>query len=411
MFTANSEFWKDAKDEGKMHKSSNVKMPTSPEASTLEMSSVQLCLRDPLAKLLLKVSQQRTLRIALMAFAIYGILGGGGGIAISVLYKRAGQQFLSILDSRELLVALFVFLVVVPIVWTFYVWQPSGILGVFHQLSQNGVIGETEQGMPFDRFMRQVVVTPFNRAGNVAAAALLTLIGLLFWLVTVPFSPFDPMRLGFPSVWWLINPFYFWVIWIPLVFVNLYMMIWVIIRQAIAVVGFTRLFRSFAVIPKPFHPDRCDGFACVGDYAMRSGLIAVLWGFWLSVMISFPVLFGQAMNLKYDTVLLFVLYVAAVPALLIPPAWEAHLAMAREKRKALEDVAVYIRELLSEAGIQQDAKLIASLLEALEKKYQLIDREYHTWPFRVSALKRFSAAALTPFLSTVASSLIVEYLK
>ena len=57
------------------------------------------------------------------------------------------------------------------------------------------------------------------------------------------------------------GPAYFWGIWLPLVFINVYMLVWIVLRQTIMIANIQRLLRLFAVEPVPFHPDRCSGFA------------------------------------------------------------------------------------------------------------------------------------------------------
>ncbi len=62
-------------------------------------------------------------------------------------------------------------------------------------------------------------------------------------------------------------PAYFWAVWLPLVFVNVYMLVWIVLRQTMMIANIQRLLRLFAVEPVPFHPDRCSGFAPIGGYA------------------------------------------------------------------------------------------------------------------------------------------------
>lgn len=222
-------------------------------------------------------------------------------------------------------------------------------------------------------------------------------------------SPSNPFLYGLPAPWWLLNPFHFWIVWVPLVFVNVYMMTWIVIRQAFATVAFTRLFRVFEIDPKPFHPDKCNGFAPLGDFSTRTALIAVLFGFWVSGVISYPMFFGQPINLKLDTILALVLYVLIVPAVLIPPVWECHREMVNAKQQTLDSLAERIQGLLDETNLETMVS-DKEALEGLIERYRLLETELRTWPFRPLALRRFGVSAVTPLLSTAVSFVIDNYI-
>jgi hypothetical protein len=179
------------------------------------------------------------------------------------------------------------------------------------------------------------------------------------------------------------------------------MIMWMIIRQAVIVFALSRLFKVFIIRPKILHPDRSNGLGPIGSYAMRATLLVVLLGFWLSAMIGYPLIWGEQVNPNFYFIAAFLLYIILVPVLLISPAWDAHLAMARAKTKELESIAVQIRDFLSTSGAQKTE--ITVTLEELQKRYQLMDQELHTWPFQVSALRRFilAASVVTPRSWTV----------
>lgn len=167
---------------------------------------------------------------------------------------------------------------------------------------------------------------------------------------------------------------------------------------------------KFHVKPKLLHPDKCNGLAPVGDYAMISASIAIFFGFWLFVIITYPMWFGESINTKIDTIMLLIVYVIAVPSLLLPPVMEAHRVMVKTKNRLLEDLAEQIRLLLSETKAEN---IVASrdLLVELERRYELIRKEYRTWPFRPLGIKGFGISAIIPILSTGISYLIDLYIK
>jgi hypothetical protein len=369
-------------------------------------SATSLCRHDRLAIALIRLSGERTWLVAAIAFAVYGILGFGAGVLISLYDRPADPDFLGILDELVLPLSVFIYLIVSPTVWVFYCWQPGAILKVFGQLSRNQVLtsgGESQDAIT--TFVESYVATSLNRPRYQIIAyvfAGLSLFGWLLWILV------DPFHLIVTRYWWHANPFYFWLVWLPLVFVNVYMMVWAVLRQILAIGAFGALFRRMQIAPKPFHPDRCNGLASVGDFSLRCGAVAVMFGFWVLIMTSFQILLNGSTNLPILTAASILLYVLAVSLLLIPPAWGAHLAMQQAKDEALEVVARQMRTLLANEQLDSVPSALAQIKQ-LDEKMQLIDRAYRTWPFQPVALKNFSLAAVapiaTPLLSAIGAAL------
>jgi len=337
------------------------------------------------------------------------VFGLAVGLPITFFYERAGREFVSILDAGELPWSIFASLVGAPTLWTFYIWQPSGIIEMFRELSQNGVLVQKQRGISIDAFLQEQVRSPCNRVRNFATALVVTVISFLLWLPMGLPSGLES-RYGVAHTWASINPVYYWLIWVPIVFVGPYMFAWLVIRQAITLRSLARVFDSFELRPKPFHPDRCNGLSSIGDYALRLASIAILFGLWVAVMVTGPVLAGRPITFDHITVLILMSYFVVVPVLLIPSVWSAHLAMSRAKAEALEAVAVQMRKVLSQTGTHMIATS-GLQAEQLEKKYRLLDREHRNWPFRLPTLARFSLAAALPLFSTVASILLDAYFK
>jgi len=366
------------------------------------------CRTDPLATFLLKVSGQRTWAVALMAVGIYAVLVLGGGLAVSLRYERAGVQFLTILERRESLLASYLCLLVAPAIWSIYASQPKWILQALMDVGRNGVIVADRQSDGFNGFMQGVVHVRLGKWAYSVAGVVIGLVGIVVFLAYA-LRPGNPYFYGFRSIWWLVNPAYLGAVWSPLVIViNAYMLVWIVVRQAVAVKSFTDVFEEFKVSPKLFHHDGSNGFAAIGQYALGSGLFAVFFGFWIFVMTVFPALYGERINADYITVLLSFFYIVAIPFLLIPPVLGAHAQMGKAKDRALEDVAIQIRVLLSEP-YDQTLPVSMAMVELLERKYQLLAREYRTWPFNTQVIRRFSIAAAMPLVATAASVLIGAY--
>lgn len=374
------------------------------------MSHNQWYQRDPLLKLLSRVSDQGAIRIVPVATSIHLLLVLVPGAIVSLHHQNASQQFLSLFDKRELILAVYAYFLLLPLIWAFYVWQLQGISHVIHMLSEHGVIGEDADRSDLDSFgdFPKSLGGAFNRARNLGIVSAVPLLFVTAWWVFT-LKPQQVLTFGFPAIWWNVNPLFFWVVFIPHVLLVAYLISWIVIRQVIAVIGFKRLFHTYRLLPKPFHPDKANGLAPLGDYAIRSAGMAIPFGFWLMLLIVYPTFFGEHIYLDFTTILLLLIYTIAVPILLISPVWSAHVAMRKAKATALEDIATQLRIALAETEFEVD-KRIVERLEGLEKKYRIVAQEYQTWPFDPATVKRFSITSAIPSVSTIISYVLDKYM-
>ena len=119
-----------------------------------------------------------------------------------------------------------------------------------------------------------------------ALAATASVATLVVWPPTA-LPPFDRIFAEGDLYWWRVAPAYFWGVWLPLVFVNVYMLVWIVLRQTMMIANIQRLLRLFAVEPVPYHPDRCSGFAPIGAYATDVVRVALIVGGWaLALLLS-----------------------------------------------------------------------------------------------------------------------------
>ncbi len=82
-------------------------------------------------------------RATLAVVGLYALLALLPGLLISVFGGRpTDREFVKLTDWRELPGALFLYLVLAPVLWTFYLWQPRLIVDVFAGLAEGGVVGE-----------------------------------------------------------------------------------------------------------------------------------------------------------------------------------------------------------------------------------------------------------------------------
>jgi hypothetical protein len=390
----------------------------------------------------------------IIAVAVYSILIIGLGLWISMYYAKASQSVLSILDKREQPFVLFVYLIASPIAWAFYAWEPVGIANMFQQLTSNGIIGAGKSNESLSEFLARESLV-FNRRRYLLFVAIVTIATAAIWVVGVTSSR-NTFKFGFSQFWWSANPIYFWAVWLPLAFVILYMLLWIVIRRALAVRAINRVFDAFLIEPKLFHPDRANGFGPIGQYTAQISLLVVVAGIWVFLTIAYPMFFGQPANVKSDVLLYLLIYAIGVPIALVWPAWESHGVMKKARSQALESLAGQIRALLSTMaaedlrmevrpsrtdvpGARQRSSCLRALigsasrrrphnvhdeelplqlervkgkvelLQALVQQYKLIEREYRTWPFGTAVLSRYWLATIIPLILSITSIAVEIY--
>jgi hypothetical protein len=374
----------------------------------------RICVRDPIANVLLRISRGKGSRAFAMALTIYGIFCIGGGWLLSSYYAHGqSQPLLKIYDPQELPFALFVYLVACPAAWTFSVNELVGISRMFSQLYANEVIGRSKvKHRTLETFLTGAEGV-YNHIGYLAAIVAVVGVVLVIWVAQIE-NPVNQFRFGSNEFWFHINRIYFWLVWLPLMFLPLYMVLWIIVRRFITARMVKWLMESFEIIPQLYHPDRCSGMSPIGNYAVSFSPVLLVAGSWLALVISYPLFFGEQANLKLDTFIYLALYALSVPSSVIIPVWGTHSVLKKAKYYHLDAIGKRIRTLLSltaefpgtkarrvaeqEFSLGNQAALLISLSNA-ERQFEMIEKEHNTWPFNVSAISRYGISTLTPLLS------------
>src|SRR5215213_8601383 len=142
-------------------------------------------------------------RASLLVIGLYALLAVVPGLLISMLANPAGNgAFIRFTDWRELPGALFLYLILAPVIWTLYLWQPRLIVEVFDGLATGGVVGPSRfEGVTADAVLTRLGgslprVRKFGplRLSRGALLALLALVASVATLVIWPptaLPPFD----------------------------------------------------------------------------------------------------------------------------------------------------------------------------------------------------------------------------
>jgi hypothetical protein len=379
--------------------------------------------RLPLAAPLTAPGFLRRHRASLATVLLYLGLAVMPGLLISTLDDRfAPTTFVQFTDWREFPGALFLYLVLAPVLWTFYLWQPRLIVEVFDGLARSGAIGLARRpDITADDALRRIgrsFVQPMMRMGPVQVSKGVLLTGvaigasvatLLIWPPTA-LPPFDWFVPESDLFWWRVIPAYFWLVWLPLVFVNVYMLVWIVVRQTVMIANIQRLLKAFAVEPIPFHPDGSSGFAPIGSYAINIVRVALIIGAWALVLLLSGPVTGHGVYIAPHTLFLVVVQVLLTPYLLFGPVWYAHRVMRAARDRALQRAGDAIRTaLLAPGPATSDPSTGQLSFRELEAKYRLVEEGYHVWPFGRTAFSQVSITAGLTLLANLAAILYRIY--
>jgi hypothetical protein len=358
-------------------------------------------------------------RASVWTVILYLALAVAPGLVISAFGDQlTSRDFVKITDWQEFSGALLLYLVLAPVIWTFYLWQPRLIVEVFSGLAQSGAIGPARRpGEEPDTVLRGLggdFTGTATRAGPLrlsrgamysALAVAASVASLLIW----PPTALHPLHKFMPEsdlFWWRVIPVYFWGVWLPLVFVNVYMLVWIVIRQTVMITSIQRLLKLFEVEPIPFHPDGSCGFAPIGSYAVNIVRVALVIGTWALALLLGGPLTGHNVYVAPHTLFLVIVQVLLTPYLLLGPVWYAHRVMRSAKERALQRVGDGIRTSL--LGLVPAEERSDSYQE-LDAHYRLVEEGYHSWPFGATALGGVSITAgvtLAANLATIVYRLV-----
>jgi hypothetical protein len=325
------------------------------------------------------------------------------------------REFVRLTDWRELLGSLFLYLVLAPVIWTFYLWQPRLIVDVFAGLAQSGAVGPSRRpDVAADMVLRTMgrsFVEPTMPGARLSLSkgTLLAVMSLAISIATLAIwpptaqPPLDRLVPDSELYWWRVIPVYFWGVWLPLVFVNVYMLVWIVIRQTVMIASIRRLLRQFVVEPIPFHPDGCSGFAPIGSYATNIVRVALIIGGWALVLLLSGPISGHGLYVAPYTMFLVVVQVLLTPYLLFGPVWYARRVMTDARDRALQRVSNSIRAALLETDSSDASASVPAQYHHLEAQYRLVEEGYERWPFGRTAFSKVSITAGATLLGNVAA--------
>ena len=284
----------------------------------------------------------------------------------------------------------------------YFLWASDGINQVLDGLEANHVVvmptvaaGEIT---PYEQFKREFDKN-YSRPAWIALSLILA---ILFAILIIP------VHRAFKS-WAALDEVAFWYtafVWFLLAFAICLL----ILRGAIVMYWFNRLFRRFEIRVRPLHKDGAGGLAPLGNFSVKVGYLIAIYGFAAVVLalgqsyLTTGQLGGLVLNLPLTIIL--VLYLILSPLAFLAPIGTAHAAMQRARRNFLHRVAdqletdlAHLQNSFSASALELKNDL--DKIEQLQRVHALALR-FPVWPFNTANLVRFFSSTLSPVVLALA---------
>jgi hypothetical protein len=298
----------------------------------------------------------------------------------------------------------------------FYIYFVLGIFGIilinqflksvpptFADLWRNQILkSKTRLETPVNEYNRQLkeVEMKINSKKSYIFAALYILISSVIIFFDLYRGPVEES----PIIMYSDIRFYFWSgIASHLAYALLYFVLVIILYKSILLIYFLRkLHKTFDFQVNPLHPDKSGGLKPLGDFCIAINYI--LFIFFLAIIAFYA--FPQSEEL--NSVFYFGLpsYIFFATFLFVYPLWPVHDSMKEQKYEILGKLKEklgpeYWEPLDNLAEKDMYESLQTSGILKPERIYEIADI-MRVWPFDVSGLLLFLAAASIPVLSVIA---------
>jgi len=366
----------------------------------------RLRLRDPLY-----AASLRLLRTPKRAAMAAGVAQMGLWAAVGLYFQHTCPpgSFVGITDSAELAWAPFVFAIVAPVLWGYYLWMPSATTSALQSLLDNGVVAcvdlrDVVPGATHEKPSKRRRFRSVGRWIPAAAVALMSCVVVSVWLSD--FVAYD-VNSGRVSFWFKAD----WSTCIigGIVWIDSYVGLQIVARAVALAIKLRTVFGRAGVRRViAAHPDGSGGLGALGSVAVRISYLAVLVGVWAVWFTLLPLVYGARMNWGLGTVGLYCLYLVAVPGTLLALLMPAHRSMSRYRAARLAALAGEMEYLVSRT-IDSRVPLGRRLLD-VRAAYASVEAT-PTWPLKWSSHRGFRLAALVPALTGIVTAAIDIALK
>ena len=313
--------------------------------------------------------------------------------------------------------AVYVILVMQPVLNGYYIWTILGARSLMRDLSGSSIFLDRAQlDRALDRFGHRLR-SKWALAGALGCGLFVTLLLLgIFrgWY-------------GLDGAGWLKHADALPLIQVPIWFLTAYTLFYGVYNVAITIVSLRGLFRNQTLALSPWHPDGCGGLRSISQYSGGLSLAIAVVGVGLSTITVQLVLWNK-FQVSYEVWLALAAYVILAPLMFFLPLGTAHAAMGNARDRALLHLSeqfdqeyARIGSALNEGdavpptGARPSEDLLdqgVKKLENLRKLYRMTE-DFPQWPFDVRNLRRFLAvvgAAIMPAIVSIVVDLVLGWL-
>lgn len=335
---------------------------------------------------------------------LFGMATGVINFILGLYWSMAldHQKIVPLWEINQLIQAVSATFVISPTIFAFSVWLPLSLQSMITSLEDKKVIApkvalpKTSLTVSLRSSVRDAVDS--QRVSWVSLIIAVALIISLYVAILPGENSAQHNR---------ISPYYGTVaggvIYGAYLFFHFYLITLFVFHVLAMTEAFTRFFSQSNSILKvsPLDPDRSGGFQSVGQFALKTGSLAVIMG-WLSLTTTLhPTLTGGTYNTSAG-IIFSVIYVFMVPVALLLPIWSTHKAMKRYRDgviKELSDKADAALADLRKANVDvSSVGVISSNLGELAKTRKWLLESIPVWPFGKLDLGGFSFVAIWPFV-------------
>ena len=272
----------------------------------------------------------------------------------------------------------------------------------FADLWRNQVLkSKTRLETPVNEYNRQLrkVEVKINSKKSYIFATAYALITSVFTVIDLYMVP-----IGEPPIMYNDIRVFFWSgVAVHLVYALLYFVLIIILYKSILLIYFLRkLHKTFDFQVNPLHPDKSGGLKPLGDFCIAINYILFIFFIAIIAYFAFPPREELDMGLYFGVPS----YIFFATFLFVYPLWPVHDSMKKQKYEILGKLKEklgpeYWEPLENLAEKDMYESLQTSGILKPERIYEIADI-MRVWPFDVSGLLLFVAAASIPALSVIA---------
>jgi hypothetical protein len=316
------------------------------------------------------------------------------GIGIGYLYAT-DVSIIQMTDYRELFATLWGVIVNIPTIWAIYIWQTNGIKTSLMKLSAIQIPNTEAKNEDFIQKYHALL----KDRGTLHTLLFFLAILATFYFVYLYLQISQP---SLPILWWEVWLPYTFIIWIPFLYLSVYMAVWILIRHFYLIKIITEVIESGKIRLSFFHPDNANGLDFIRSYFFGFSSFLFILGVWMCIMALFLSFFSNGYKLnEYSLIILGICLYLGVPIpFLFYPLWNIEQKIQHLRNEKLEEISREI-DILLNASEHANLKDDLEKVELLQKKFTKISEGYATSNLGLSKLLSYVSLYILPIVTSM----------